>query len=58
MPVLRFFNDPPFVFVDEALDFIQQSLEVRFLAFFWHKYVTRLCFKGLAFLHRVGVAHR
>lgn len=29
MPVLRFFNDPPFVFVDEVLDFIQQSLEVR-----------------------------
>lgn len=27
MPVLRFFYDPPFVFVDEVLDFIQQSLE-------------------------------
>ncbi|KLO08634.1 hypothetical protein SCHPADRAFT_944281 [Schizopora paradoxa] len=27
MPVLRFFNDPPFVFVDEVLDFIQQTLE-------------------------------
>jgi len=27
MPVLRFFNDPPFVFVEEVLDFIQQTLE-------------------------------
>jgi len=27
MPVLRVFNDPPFVFVDEVLDFIQQTLE-------------------------------
>ncbi|KLO08637.1 hypothetical protein SCHPADRAFT_835082 [Schizopora paradoxa] len=27
MPVLRRFNDPPFVFVDEVLDFIRQTLE-------------------------------
>jgi len=42
MPLLRFFDDPPFrvMFVDEVLDFVQQSLE------------------GLVFLHRVGVAHR
>ena len=31
MPLLRFFNDPPFVFVDEVLDFIQQTLEVSYL---------------------------
>lgn len=29
MPVLRFFYDPPFLFVDEVLDFIKQTLEVR-----------------------------
>ena len=28
MPVLRPFNDPPFVSVDEALDFVRQTLEV------------------------------
>ena len=29
MPLLRRLNDPPFVFVDEVLDFVQQTLEVR-----------------------------
>ncbi|KLO08635.1 hypothetical protein SCHPADRAFT_944282 [Schizopora paradoxa] len=27
MPVLRIFDDPPFVFVDEVLDFVQQTLD-------------------------------
>ncbi len=34
MPLLRFFDDPPFVFVDEALDFIRQSLKVGFFLIF------------------------
>lgn len=34
MPVLRPFNDPPFVSVDEVLEFVQQSLEVRPQPFF------------------------
>lgn len=30
MPVLRRFNDPPFFYVDEVVDFIKQTLEVCF----------------------------
>ena len=29
MPFLRPFNNPPFVFVDEVVDFVRQTLEVR-----------------------------
>lgn len=33
MPILRHFDDPPFVYVDEVTDFIQQTLEVRVSVF-------------------------
>lgn len=29
MPILREFDDPPFYFVGEVIDFVQQTLEVR-----------------------------
>lgn len=31
MPLLRRFNDPPFFYVDEVVDFMKQTLEVRFI---------------------------
>ena len=32
MPLLRDCNSPPFFFVEEVIDFVQQSLEVSILA--------------------------
>lgn len=31
MPLLRRFNDPPFFYVDEVVDFMRQTLEVRLI---------------------------
>lgn len=38
MPLLRKFDDPPFYFVEEIVDFVRQTLEVReFLHFVLHR---------------------
>lgn len=33
MPLLRAFNEPPFVYVDEVVDFVHQTLEASIVSF-------------------------
>lgn len=56
MPLLRAFDSPPFVVVDEVLDFVKQTLEVS-------EFSHRMCqaqngLQGLSFIHSHNVAHR
>jgi len=56
MPLLRSANDPPFQYVEEIIDFVNQILEVGHQPReFW---VSDLGLQGLVFLHEKGVAHR
>lgn len=57
LPLLRRFDRPPFINVEEVVDFIQQTLEVRRL-WIYCLYVLTFAVKGLAFLHKRGIAHR
>lgn len=56
MPLLRAFDSPPFIVVDEVLGFVKQTLEVSELS-------HRICEaqngpQGLSFIHSHNVAHR
>ena len=56
MPLLRSASNPPFRYVKEVIDFVDQTLEVgRGYLELW---VPNRTSQGLAFLHRKGVAHR
>lgn len=57
MPLLRAFNDPPFVFIYEVTDFIRQTLEVCtvHITGLIHSLIYR---QGLLFIHHQSVAHR
>lgn len=57
MPFLRPFNDPPFCYVDEVIDFVRQSLEVHPLQSTLDT-VSETVFKALSFIHGQNVAHR
>ena len=62
MPLLRRFNDPPFYYVDEVMDFIKQTLEVWIFSCLFCLYMnsnsSSLFLQGLVYIHNVGVAHR
>ncbi len=57
MPLLRHFDDPRFLYVEEVVDFVRQTLEVRNDPQI-STGVILIRVQGLAFLHEVGVAHR
>lgn len=56
MPLLRNADDPPFQYVKEIIDFVDQALEVGRL--FRELWVSNKTSQGLVFLHEKGVAHR
>ncbi len=56
MPLLREFNDPPFVYVEEVVDFVRQTLEVHISSSYFISFL--IAFQGLGFLHEASIAHR
>jgi hypothetical protein len=57
MPFLCKFDRPPFTFVDEVLDFVEQTLVVStFTVQYQHRRLTMI--KGLSFLHENRIVHR
>ena len=57
MPFLRPVNNPPFEFVKEIIDFVDQILEV-YLHCLKLVGIFKQNIQGLVFLHEKGVAHR
>ena len=58
MPLLRKFDDPPFKFVSEVMDFVDQMLEVRMPFELVHNCSCTHRTQGLVFMHDLGIAHR
>lgn len=58
MPLLRAFDDPPFYYVDEVLDFMRQTLEVSVKVDKGRLLTNRLDWQGMLYMHNQGVAHR
>lgn len=56
MPHLFHFDEPTFYAVDEALDFVFQTLQVRLLPCI--PTIHEISFQGLVYMHSQGVAHR
>lgn len=56
MPYLRLMDDPAFENVEEAVDFVDQILDVRDITF--TNIHALILLQGLVFIHEQGVAHR